>query len=60
MHSLDGVAGKHFSCTSDKETRCFKLGQNIIIYHEFVGRIDKYVPRVIVRHPDALSSDAKQ
>ena len=35
------------------------LLKNIRIYHEFVDRIDKSVPRVTAWHNEALPSDAK-
>ena len=42
-----------------KKNNCETYG-NIRIYHEFVARIYKSLPRVTAWHHEALPSDAKQ
>ena len=44
----------------DKLAWKYTQSKNIRIYHEFVDRIHKSVPRVTAWHHEALPSDAKQ
>ena len=47
------ASNKYFFCTPDPGCRCFNPYENLRIYHECEGRIEKYVSRIVVWHHKA-------